>query len=260
LTKIVTAPAEESPRYIAFLVSYDGAEWCGFQRQTNAKSVQGELERALQAILGTPTPLVMAGRTDTGVHGTGQCCRFATTSRIPAERFPYALNTKLDRSVRITKAWEVQRDFHPRYSAKSRLYRYSIDNAGIANPMLRRIAGHIREPLDVRAMQEAAPVFIGEHDFMAWQSAGSPAGGTVRVVKKLKIRRRRSFSSNLIEVEIEANAFLYQMVRNIVGALIEVGRGRLSSQDLERMMRERDRTKCPPPAPPQGLCLEKVKY
>ena len=172
-----------------------------------------------------------------------------------------ALNRVLDGSVRVTRAWEASYAFHPRYSAKSRIYRYWIENAAIANPLLRRQAGLVRELLDLAAMQEAALGLIGERDFAAWQSAGSPLGGTVREIKNLKVRRRAAvFGSGLIEVEIEANAFLYQMVRNIVGALIEVGRGNLHPAAVEKLTEGRDRTKCPPPAPPQGLCLVKVKY
>jgi tRNA pseudouridine38-40 synthase len=248
-------------RYIAFIVAYDGTRFCGFQRQTNGPSIQGELERVLQLVMKEPVSLVMAGRTDAGVHARGQCCRFTTTNAVPVERVPAALNRLLDKAVRVLSAREVDADFHPRYSAKSRVYRYLIDNAPMANPLTRHVAGHLRDELNVTAMQEAAHVFIGEHDFAAWQSAGSPSGSTVRMMKKLSVRRRHDvLGSDLIEIEIEANAFLYQMVRNIVGALIEVGRGRLTAEDIQRLTAGRDRTVCPPPAPPQGLCLVKVKY
>jgi tRNA pseudouridine38-40 synthase len=259
------SPADESKpdepvRYIAFLVAYDGTDWVGSQRQKNGRSVQGELERAIEKVTGVFAPVTLAGRTDAGVHAAGQCGKFTTNSRIPAEKMLLALNTHLDRSIRVWRSWETDERFHPRFTARSRAYRYSIDNAPIANPLTRRITGHIREALDVEAMQLAAGVFIGEHDFAAWQSAGSPNGPTVREVTKIEIGRIRAFGSELIEIEIEANAFLYQMVRNIVGALIEVGRGKLAACDLQRLMDGRDRTLCPPPAPPQGLCLEKVNY
>lgn len=251
----------EEPRYIACVVAYDGTDWCGFQRQKNGQSVQGEIERALAQVLKEPTPIVAAGRTDAGVHATGQVCRFATHNRIPAERVALALNGNLDPSVRVSESWEVTREFHPRFSATSRMYRYWIENAAIANPLVRRYAGLVREPLNTEAMQEAAYSFIGQHDFAAWQSAGSPLGGTVREITNLKVRRQTAIlGSDLIEVEIEANAFLYQMVRNIVGALIEVGRGNLAADRVGSLTEGRDRTKCPPPAPPQGLCLVKVKY
>ena len=252
---------DDQPRFIAFVVAYDGTGFCGSQRQTNGRSVQGELERALEMVLKHPAPILMAGRTDAGVHATGQVCRFATDNHIPAERVPLALNRVLERAVRVQSAREVDENFHPRYSAKSRVYRYTIDNTPIMNPLTQRIAGHVRDPLSVAAMQQAAQAFVGEHDFAAWQSSGSPAKGTVRCVRHLKIRRRREvFGSALLEVEIEANAFLYQMVRNIVGALLEAGHGKLDAAAIERLTQGRDRTQCPPPAPPQGLRLVKVKY
>jgi len=248
-------------RHIAFIVAYEGTEFHGSQRQSNGCSVQGELERALEIVLKHAAPILMAGRTDAGVHAKGQCCRFSTTNRIPAERVPFALNRVLDRAVRVLSAREVDECFHPRYSARSRIYRYTIENVIVANPLLRGIAAHISQDLDVRLMREVAPVFVGEHDFAAWQSAGSPAPTTVRTVKKLDVRRRRDvFNSALIEIEIEADAFLYQMVRNIVGALIKAGQGQLNAGDIQRLMDGKDRTKCPPPAPPQGLCLVQVKY
>jgi len=245
------APPEPSLRYIACTVAYDGTDFCGSQRQKNGRSVQGELERALEAVLKQPMSVILAGRTDAGVHALGQCCRFATTNRIPAERVPNALNSVLDRAVRILDAREVDERFHPRFSAQSRTYRYWIENQVPNNPLLRHIAASVREKLDVAAMREASGALIGRHDFAAWQSAGSPTPTTVRTVKQIEVRRRRDvYGSSLIEVEIEADAFLYQMVRNIVGALIEAGRNKLTSEDMRRLTAGRDRTKCPPPAPP----------
>jgi tRNA pseudouridine38-40 synthase len=252
---------DKAQRYIALVIAYDGTDFCGSQRQQNGRSVQGELERALQVVLKHPAPVVLAGRTDSGVHATGQVARFVTDNRIPTDRVPLGLNRVLDQAVRVARAWDVDDGFHPRFSARSRLYRYTIDNSVIANPLLRRYAGHIMAKLDVAAMRAAAPVFIGTHDFAAWQSAGSPTATTVRTVKRLEIRWRRDvFGSSLIEIEVEADAFLYQMVRNLVGALIAVGRGELGNEDLQRLTAGRDRAKCPPPAPPQGLCLVQVTY
>jgi tRNA pseudouridine38-40 synthase len=248
-------------RHIAFLVAYDGGEFCGSQRQSNGRSVQGELERALEAVLKVPTPVILAGRTDAGVHGTGQVARFSTENEsLPTQRVSLALNAVLDRAVRTRDAWEVDEDFHPRFSAKSRIYRYRIEQSKMPNPMLRTIAASIRDELNLEAMRAAAVPLLGRQDFKAWQSAGSPAPTTIREVKRLEINQTRAFDSSLIEIEIEADAFLYQMVRNIVGALIEAGRGHISSEDVARLTAGLDRTKCPPPAPPQGLCLVQVNY
>ena len=249
-----------SRRNIAFVVAYDGTDFHGSQRQKNGRSIQGELESALARVTKIETPVLLAGRTDAGVHATGQVGRFSTEIGIPAEKVPLALNAHLPRAVRVLAAREAEDDWHPRFSASSRVYRYRIENATIANPLQSRFAGTVREPLNVEAMREASAAFLGELDFAAWQSAGSPLGGTVRRVLALDVQRKEGAFGDLIEVEIEANAFLYQMVRNIVGALIEVGRGKITRAEIEVLMAGRDRTKCPAPAPPQGLCLVEVKY
>jgi tRNA pseudouridine38-40 synthase len=248
-------------RHIAFLVSYDGGAFSGSQRQTNGRSVQGELERALEKVLKTPIKVSLAGRTDAGVHATGQVGRFSTENEsLPTQRVPLALNTVLDRAVRTRDAREVDETFHPRFSAKSRIYRYRIEQSKTGNPMLRTIAASIRDDLNIEAMREAARPLVQRLDFAAWQSAGSPAPTTVREVKRLEINLTEAFDSSLIEIEIEADAFLYQMVRNIVGALIEAGRGQITGEDVRRLTAGLDRTKCPPPAPPQGLSLVQVNY
>ena len=247
-------------RFIACTVAYDGGPFCGSQRQNNGRTVQGEIENALQGVLQHSTPITLAGRTDAGVHATGQCFRFETDNRIPTERMPRALNAKLDKAIRVLDAREVDESFHPRFSARSRTYRYIIDNSEIASPLLRSIAAPVGGKLNVAAMRRAGESLLGRRDFAAWQSAGSPAKTTVREVKRLEIKRRKSFDLPLIEIEIEADAFLYQMVRNIVGALIWVGQGKLKDNDVRRLTEGLDRTKCPPPAPPQGLSLIEVQY
>ncbi len=248
-------------RHIAFLVAYDGGEFHGSQRQSNGRSVQGELEHALTTLFKVETPVSLAGRTDAGVHATGQVAKFSTENEsLLSERVPLALNAICDRAVRTRDAWEVDPTFHPRFSAKSRIYRYRIELARTPNPLLRTIAASIRDELSLEAMQNAAKAFIGERDFKAWQSAGSPTRSTIREVKRLEIKRATAFDAAILEIEIEANAFLYQMVRNIVGALIEAGRGQMTGEDVARLTEGLDRTKCPPPAPPQGLCLFQVNY
>lgn len=245
---------------MALTIAYDGTHFCGSQRQANGPSVQGEVERALEVVLKHPATISMAGRTDAGVHALGQCARFVTTNPMPVEKFVPALNRVLDKAVRVLESREVDESFHPRFSAKSRVYRYWIENAPIPNPLLQGIVGHIINPLNAEAMQSAASAFIGEQDFAAWQSAGSPNGPTIRNVHRVEVRRSEAFGSALLEIEIEANAFLYQMVRNIVGALIKVGQGDLTAEKIRHLTANRDRTQCPPPAPPQGLCLVEVRY
>ena len=253
-------PKTQNRRFIALTIAYDGTQFCGSQRQKNGPSVQGEMEKALDVVLKVPTPVSLAGRTDAGVHATGQVARFVTSNAMPAEKFVPALNRVLQKSVRVVQSREVDESFHPRFSAKSRVYQYRIDNAPTPNPLLRTIAGHVAQPLNVDAMRDATSAFLGSQDFAAWQSAGSPNGPTIREVMRLEVREVSAFGTKLLEIEIEANAFLYQMVRNIVGALIKVGQGDLTAENIRHLTVERDRTKCPPPAPPQGLCLVEVKY
>lgn len=248
-------------RFIACICSYDGAEYQGSQRQQSGFGVQEEIERALETVFKHPAPVVMAGRTDAGVHAQGQCFRFSTESRIPAERVPLALNGVLKRSVRVLRAWEVDESFHPQFSARSRVYRYWIECDKIGNVLLRGLTARSQSTLDLEKMRAAAETFVGRKDFAAWQSAGSPKKSTVREVYRLEISERFDiFGSHLIEVEIEANGFLYKMVRNIVGALLKVGQGRLTVEEVLALTAKKDRTLCPPPAQAQGLCLIEVKY
>jgi len=248
-------------RRIAFLVAYDGAAFSGSQRQSNGKSVQGELEIAVERVLKHPATIALAGRTDAGVHATGQVGMFETENlSLPVERVPLALNAVLERAVRVRDARLVGERFHPRFSARARVYRYRYELSPIASPLIHDQAALFKEEPDIAAMRTGAEALIGRHDFAAWQSAGSPTPSTVRTVKRLEIKKSDAFGSEILEIEIEADAFLYQMVRNIVGALIEVGQGKLAYDDLRRLTEGLDRTKCPPPAPPQGLCLVEVKY
>jgi len=164
----------------------------------------------------------------------------------------------------VLRASEVSPDFHPRFSATGRVYRYHIADGSGENPLLRNIVGRVRDTLDVEAMRRASKPLIGRQDFVAWQSAGSPSPTTVREVRRIDIFRASSTwalsERELIVVEIEADAFLYQMVRNIVGALIGAGRGEFGQADIARLTQGRDRRLCPPPAPAMGLSLVQVKY
>lgn len=255
---------DESLRHIAAVVAYDGTDLSGSQLQAHGRTVQGDLEEALRVVLKHHARATLAGRTDAGVHASGQVFSFATSNRIPAKKVPVALNSKLARDIRVLRASEVGEEFHPRFSARGRVYRYHIADGGGENPLLRSIVGRVREELDVAAMQAASEALIGRQDFVAWQSAGSPAPTTVREVRRIEIRRASSTwasgERDLIVLEIEADAFLYQMVRNIVGALICAGRGELDKAGIQRLSEGRDRTLCPPPAPPMGLSLVQVKY
>ncbi len=243
-------------RRIALTVQYDGTDYAGFQRQRQARTIQGELEEALSALLQHQVRITAAGRTDAGVHAMGQVIALQTDNPIPVENLLRAANEALPVSITVAECSEVAEDFHPRYSAEGKLYSYRILNRPLPSPFINRYAWHVREPLDEDAMQEAARTLVGTHDFAAFATAGGAAQSTVREIYRLSVERE----GELIETRIGGTGFLYMMVRNIMGTLVAVGRGELTSADVEQILQGRDRAEAPPPAPPQGLCLVRVEY
>lgn len=235
------------------IVEYDGTDFSGFQLQRNKRTVQGELERALHKITGAKIRVIGAGRTDTGVHASGQGVHFDTAWEKSIEILQRALNAVLPNDISIRSLTQVPNDFSARFDAQSRTYRYTILNQAIRSPLAERYTLRVVEPLDVDAMNAAARCLIGEKDFGAF---GTPPRGdnTVRRVERVQVERRGAY----VQIEIQANAFLYRMVRRIVGTLLRVGKGTLSvaefPQVIERKIRAGD------PVPPQGLCLVEVKY
>jgi tRNA pseudouridine38-40 synthase len=291
-------------------VAYDGTDFCGFQIQTlhqNApRTVQGVLEQALLKITGQRTRIVVAGRTDSGVHALGQVIAFNTTwrsRRQPAHSdgphsdalvdLHRALNAVLPGDVAILSLSQVQPGFHPRFDATSRAYRYTVWNHPVRNPLLRRTALWERRPLDVSSMSAALELLIGEHDFATFGTApgrkrgpadaGSRAHShsdglhsgahthdgplTVRRVLAAKVTcgpmhpmHGLSPYETLCVIDIEANAFLYRMVRSIVGTILQVGRAKLSVEQFASVFASRERGRAGPTAPPHGLCLMAVNY
>jgi len=236
------------------IVAYDGTDFAGFQRQTNAPTVQGALEQAL-ATIGQPGRVLAAGRTDAGVHATGQVIAFDVDWPHPLEELQRALNAVLPEAIAIWEVAWAAPDFHPRFQARSRTYRYTLYNAPVRDPLRRRTAYHVAAPLDVGAMQEAARFLVGEHDFAAF---GRPPKGenTVRRV----LRAEWSAQRPLITFEIEATAFLYRMVRRIVGTLLPVGWGKVGPEHVAEVLASRDPSLAGPTVPPHGLCLVAVSY
>ncbi len=241
------------------ILEYDGTEFQGFQTQRNGRTVQAELERALTEFLpqaqrrGARVKTVGGGRTDAGVHAHGQACSFRIEWTHDLETFQRALNAKLPTDIFVRRVSAVPEKFSARYSATSRVYEYRVWNHAERSVFRTRYAAWIPEALDVTAMADAARYLVGAHDFVAFGSA--PQGdNTVRDVKRVEVRR----AANEIIFTFEANAFLYRMVRRMVGTLLLVGRGAMSPAEMNDVMQRRRRAGFS--APPQGLTLLEIKY
>ncbi|NLO73204.1 MAG: tRNA pseudouridine(38-40) synthase TruA [candidate division WS1 bacterium] len=244
-------------RRIKCTVQYDGTDFAGFQYQPDQPTVQGELETALRKVVGGFQRFGAASRTDAGVHALGQAIAFSTDNPIPLKNLIEAVNDHLPPAIDLLEAEEVAAAFDPRRAATSKLYSYRILNRQEGSPFIARVAWHLPDPwLNLTAMREAAAVLKGQHDFAAFRSAGSRVVNTVREITRLDIRREE----DVLEFYVQANGFLYHMVRNIVGALVEVGMERRTPEEIESILESGDRSRLGPPAPPQGLCLVRVFY
>lgn len=237
------------------VVAYDGTDYQGFQRQTNGRTVQEVLETALAQVTGERVAILAAGRTDTGVHAEGQVIAFDTGWRHPLEALLRALNAVLPPDVAVRTVDRAAPEFHPRYDARSRHYRYTVYDHPVRSPLARRTSLQVSRPLDLEAMQEAAGMLEGEHDFAAF---GQPPQGesTIRRV----LRAQWGGQPPWLTFDIEANAFLYRMVRSLVGTMLRVGLGEMTVETFRHILAARDRALAGPPAPPHGLCLIEVKY
>jgi len=237
------------------VVEYDGTDYHGFQVQAGQCSVQGVLEEALGRVTGQRTRIVGAGRTDAGVHARGQVIAFGVRWRHSVVDLHRAMNAVLPEDVALLSLQVVSEEFHPRYSAQSRCYRYTVLNQPLRSPLSRRWALYVPTPLDVNLMNQAAAGLVGEHDFATF---GQPPQGqnTVRRV----LRAGWAGEGSFFHFDIEANAFLQRMVRSLVGTLLQVGGGRLFLEEFYRRMEACDRSLAGPTVPPQGLCLMAVNY
>jgi len=242
---------------LALIVEYDGSEFCGFQRQTNDRTVAGELERALGVLLGHAVRLVAAGRTDAGVHATGQVVSFETTSGFPTARIPIAASALLrDARIAVLRAVERPAGFSARHDALARTYRYRILNRQAPSPLLRMRTFHVRAPLDVDAMRAGGLRLVGKRDFAAFASGPPHERGTTREVLALSVAREQEE----IQIVVSADAFLHQMVRIVAGTLIEIGRGSRLVDDVDRILASKDRRTAGFTAPAHALYLERVAY
>ena len=241
---------------VLLTIEYDGSAYCGWQRQLNGPSVQQKVEEALFKVTGERIGIIGASRTDAGVHALGQRAHFDMESAIPADKLPFALNTKLPRDIRVTAGREVDARFHARFDAAGKEYGYLIYNRRHPSALLRDLSAHVSVPLDVDAMERACRHLPGTHDFAAFQAAGGTAKTTIRRIDSVSVGRQ----GDEIRLVIYGTAFLYNMVRIIAGTLIYVGQGRLPEDVFARAIETGDRLLLGPTAPPQGLCLNRVDY
>ena len=244
-------------RRIHLTVEYDGGAYAGWQRQSNAMTVQEMVERAIHKLTGETLSISGASRTDAGVHALGQSAHFDTESRIPGDKFSYALNTILPPDIRISHSAEVPPEFHSRFSSKGKRYRYYFYDAPHAGALNRGTHAHIIYPLDVEKMQMEAQDLIGTHDFGAFAASGSVVKDTVRTIWKAEVVRTDAHEIRLL---VEGNGFLYNMVRIIAGTLVGVGSGKLEPGAFARAIHSQNRLDLGVTAPAHGLTLMEVFY
>ena len=250
-------------RNIKLTIEYDGTNYSGWQSQNNSVAIQDEIQKAIKKLTGEDCLLIGSGRTDAGVHALGQVANFKTSSKIPADKFSYALNSFLPEDIVIKKSEEVSLDFHAQYSAKGKKYMYLIYNSTRPSALLRDRAYFVPQKLDVDAMKKAAECFIGTHDFSAFRATGGSAKTSVRTINNVSLDvcyNQLDACHNLIKFEIAGNGFLYNMVRIIAGTLVEIGIGKLPWDSVPGIIESRERKRAGRTVPPHGLYLVEVRY
>lgn len=241
---------------VKLVAAYDGTAYHGWQFQLNAPTIEGELNRSLKELLHEEIQVIGGSRTDAGVHALCNVAVFDTNSRIPSEKFPYALNQRLPDDIKIQSAEEVLAGFHPRHCASRKTYEYRILNAPFPIPTKRLYAYFTYVPLDVEQMAHGAEFLIGEHDFKSFCAAGAVVESTVRKIYELKVEK----AGSEITIRVQGNGFLYNMVRIIAGTLIEVGRGILKPEQVKEILDAKDRRLAGATAPACGLTLVKYEF
>ena len=239
------------------IIEYDGTEYQGWQRQKNGCTIQEVIENAINIMTGKKVSLTGSGRTDAGVHALAQTANFHCNTELGPEIFQKGLNSLVPDDIVIKECCLVDDKFHARYDAKSKTYRYKILNQRLNSAISRRYVWHIRKMLDLEAMRSAIRYILGTHDFKAFEGSGSPRSNTIRTVINATLVEA---DQNNLSFQIEANGFLRYMVRNIVGTLVKVGLGKITSDDFKTILLSRDRNRAGATAPPHGLFLFNVKY
>lgn len=245
-------------RTIKLTLAYDGTDYAGWQVQPGEKTVQEAVERAVEKITGERIRVIASGRTDAGVHALAQVVGFRTESQLAADVFQRALNAELPRDIAVLKAADAADDFHPIRDAVRKRYRYVIHDGPVRDIFRRRYCWQYHNRLDHAAMSRAAQALLGTHDFSSFETAGAERKDSIRTVYELQVERGRGVEEDLITIEIEADGFLYNMVRAIVGTLVEVGRGAQPECWVAEVLAAADRRAAGPTAPPQGLFLVRV--
>jgi tRNA pseudouridine38-40 synthase len=248
--------APHTGRVLRVVVAYDGTDFSGWQRQPGMRTVQGVLEDGLRALLGEDIFVRGAGRTDAGVHADGQVASLGLASSIPPHGLLRGLNAALPDDVALVDVAEVASDFDARFSARGKVYRYTVWNHMVRSPRHARTTWHVRRTLDMAAIREAAAALVGEHDFRAFRAADCERRTTRRIIRRLDVERQGA----VLTFDVEATAFLKNMVRILVGTLVDVGRGIIGPEAITRMFATGDRAAGGMTAPPQGLTLLRVLY
>jgi tRNA pseudouridine38-40 synthase len=254
-------------RKIRLLLEYDGTAYHGWQVQKEDLTIQSIIEEKVSQVTGTPSSVIGASRTDAGVHAFGQVAVFRTESQLAAATIKRALNAVLPKDIRVLAATEVGSSFHPREDALKKRYVYMIANQRVSSVFLYRYTWIVPQILDINVMEKASRVLIGKHDFSAFMGTGSDVKDTVREIYSLDVEKLDTvdfmtvcLKGTFIRITIEANGFLRHMVRNIVGTLIEIGRGRIPSVKIKEILESHDRKQAGQTAPPNGLFLERIDY
>jgi tRNA pseudouridine38-40 synthase len=243
-------------RKVKLTLEYDGTRYAGWQLQAKGETVQGKVEKALARLTGKKTRVHGAGRTDAGAHALGQVAHFQTFSILPLRNIRDGTNSYLPPDIAVLKTEEASSSFHARYSAQGKIYHYLAAVRPVRAALLRDRAWRVEGPLNVEAMRRAAKSLHGRHDFSAFCAAGSSVKDRVRTLRRLIISRK----GDLVTFEFKANGFLYKMVRNIVGTLLLVGKGKMTPAEVGTILASGDRTRAGPTAPAKGLYLVKVIY
>ena len=257
-------------RRVLLKVAYDGTRYAGFARQTGQETIEGILDQTISELTGEQIRVIGASRTDAGVHALCNIAVFDTESRIPPEKFSYALNRRLPSRIRIQDSFEVAADFHPRHCSTVKTYEYHIYNAEFEDPLHRMYSFHTWYPLDVEAMDRAGQALVGEHDFKSFCSIYTQAETTVRTILSLHVTAEPALTAcaagqNVITprditIRVQGTGFLYNMVRIIAGTLIEVGRGARKPEEVAGILQARDRRAAGPTAPAAGLILVSYQF